>query len=84
VYVYGYNDNKPVFNQTNYLASMVENSPPGIFVVQVGATDIDACRGNTISYAIVQGNEKGKFTIDAVTGLVTTTQSFDYEQQSSY
>ncbi|RDD39186.1 Protocadherin beta-13 [Trichoplax sp. H2] len=84
VYVYGYNDNKPVFNQTNYLASMVENSPPGIFVVQVGATDIDTCRGNTISYAIVQGNEKGKFTIDAVTGLVTTTQSFDYEQQSSY
>lgn len=84
VNVYGYNDIKPIFNQTSYATSIVEDSPLGVDVIQVAATDADNCRGNTITYEIIQGNEEGKFSIDNATGLITTVQLLDFEQRSLY
>lgn len=48
---------------------IAENSAAGSVIGQVAASDPDA--GQTLSYAIVAGNESGAFAIDAATGAIT-------------
>uniref|UniRef100_A0A3P9J0S0 Cadherin domain-containing protein n=1 Tax=Oryzias latipes TaxID=8090 RepID=A0A3P9J0S0_ORYLA len=43
------NDNKPIFEQTSYVAEVAESSPKGTTVIQVKATDADE-PGNDNSY----------------------------------
>ncbi|KAM4705531.1 neural-cadherin-like [Rhinophrynus dorsalis] len=82
------NNNKPVFREcTHYSEStwVLENQPPGTFVLQVEAHDADTGLNGEVKYSIMhrEGASPG-FTIDADTGMITTAQSFDREKQREY
>lgn len=66
------------------LWTLDENSAAGAFVGQVLASDPDA--GQTLSYAIVAGNDGGAFAIDPATGGITVANAsaLDFETQSVF
>jgi predicted extracellular nuclease len=61
-------------------ASVAENKPAGTVVGTLAATDQ---AGDTISYSLVD-NAGGRFVVDAVTGVVTTTAAFDHEATAGF
>lgn len=77
------NDNGPIFYPPVYESSIPENTKPGEFVITLTANDADSGENGNVSYAIVQGNDKGHFDIDAATGIITTTDvQLDFENQT--
>uniref|UniRef100_A0A8C4VM31 Neural-cadherin n=1 Tax=Gopherus evgoodei TaxID=1825980 RepID=A0A8C4VM31_9SAUR len=78
------NNNKPVFRKcTDYSDStwILENQPPGTYVLQVEAYDADLGLNGEVKYGLMHrdGASPG-FSIDPDTGIITTTQSFDREK----
>ncbi|KAL3265835.1 hypothetical protein HHI36_010031 [Cryptolaemus montrouzieri] len=78
------NDNAPVFNQTSFDTFLSENFPPGTFVCQLKATDIDSPKNSIIQYSISGGSGKEYFRINDKTGEITSTSNFDYEERKLY
>ncbi|KAM8870426.1 neural-cadherin isoform 2-T2 [Spinachia spinachia] len=79
------NNNKPLFHECqNYShhAVVLENQPPGSFVLRVQAHDADMGVNGEVKYGIVQrdGVSSG-FVIDPDTGVITTAVSFDRERR---
>ncbi|KAM9811387.1 protocadherin-16-like [Syngnathus typhle] len=76
------NDNPPLFDQAVYRQVIPEVVFPGTFVLQVTARDKDQGPNGDISYSIL--SDKGAFadwfSIDAVTGIITTLSQLDYEK----
>jgi VCBS repeat-containing protein len=76
-------DNQPpaISNQS---FSVNENSPAGMVVGTVAASDPDA--GQTLSYAIIGGNGAGVFAIDSATGRITVADAaaLDFESTTSF
>ncbi|GFQ74088.1 fat-like cadherin-related tumor suppressor homolog [Trichonephila clavata] len=66
------NDNVPLTIQPAYYPSIPENAPPGTIVLQLEAFDWDLNDDNKIRYSIASGDPQGFFSIDNVTGLITT------------
>jgi hypothetical protein len=61
---------------------------PGSFVLQVTARDNDQGPNGDITYSLLQDGQAGQdenqaqwFTIDPVTGIITTLSQLDYESQ---
>ncbi|KTF89691.1 hypothetical protein cypCar_00002126 [Cyprinus carpio] len=82
------NNNKPVFDEChNYSvnALVLENQPPGTFVLRVQAHDADTGVNGEVKYGIMQrdGASPG-FTINPDTGVISTAVSFDRERQREY
>ncbi|XP_041461446.1 protocadherin Fat 4-like [Lytechinus variegatus] len=75
------NDNPPQFYPTEYYASIRENEPAGLFVTIVSATDLDVGVNGAITFSL---SNSSKFQIDSRSGNVTTLESLDREQESSY
>lgn len=87
------NDNDPVFLRNPYRGSVVENVPVGTTVdtnftttgvdLQVVATDID--RDPVITYTVLPqpGPDVG-FTVDSVTGIIFTNNTFDRETEARF
>uniref|UniRef100_A0A7N6BPP7 Protocadherin-16 n=1 Tax=Anabas testudineus TaxID=64144 RepID=A0A7N6BPP7_ANATE len=75
------NDNPPLFDQTVYRQVIPEVVFPGSFVLQVTARDKDQGPNGDINYSILQdrGASSKWFTIDSVTGIITTLSQLDYE-----
>ncbi|XP_073411096.1 neural-cadherin-like [Dendrobates tinctorius] len=82
------NNNKPIFYQcADYSknASVLENQPPGTYVLQVEAKDADSGVNGQVKYGIVhREGSLPAFTIHPDTGVVTTLQSFDREREKEY
>ena len=78
------NDNDPVFNQSLYLAHVMENSNESTSVVTVYATDKDQDDNGRVSYAITSGNTGDAFEINNQTGLVTVKGVIDRENIKEY
>ncbi|CAM5089054.1 unnamed protein product [Eretmochelys imbricata] len=79
------NNNKPVFRKCTYYSDstwVLENQPPGTYVLQVEAYDADLGLNGEVKYELMHrdGASPG-FSIDPDTGIITTTQSFDREKQ---
>lgn len=74
------NDNAPEFSQPSYEAAIAERQPAGSSVVTVVATDRD--EGNNAE--IVFTTNSTAFTIDPQTGVVSTSQELDFEQEDSH
>jgi Ca2+-binding RTX toxin-like protein len=55
---------------SEHLVVFTQDSGVGKALYQVQASDLD---GDTLSYAIVGGNDDGLFTIDAETGVISST-----------
>ncbi|XP_068117206.1 neural-cadherin-like [Hyperolius riggenbachi] len=82
------NNNKPIFHQCaeySKNASILENQPPGTFVLKVEARDADRGVNGQVKYGIV--HREGylpAFTIHPDTGVITTLQTFDREKEKEY
>ncbi|XP_056139750.1 protocadherin-16-like [Lampris incognitus] len=76
------NDNPPLFDQPVYRQVIPEVVFPGSFVLQVTARDKDQGPNGDISYSILQdrGTHSDWFSIDSVTGIITTLSQLDYEK----
>lgn len=78
------NDNPPIFNQTIYHAYLAENLPSHSFVYQAHATDKDSPKNAIIQYSYKNGGDLDLFLIDQITGVITSKDTFDYEEQNEY
>nr|CAB3244827.1 protocadherin Fat 1 [Phallusia mammillata] len=78
------NDNPPIFEHTQYNASVYEDASLGLEVVQVSAESLDAGANANLRYTITHGNKHGKFSMDENSGLVTLISAVDYESDVSY
>ena len=76
------NDNSPMFEQTSYSFTIMENKLVDTEVGQVHATDSDS---QNVTYLISNSTEDGKYySIDSVTGIIVSTITFDREVQEMY
>ena len=78
------NDNAPAFSLSLYTATVIENSPVGVTVIQVVAMDIDEGSNAEVSYSIREGNSGEAFHINESTGLIQVAGRIDFEATSSY
>ena len=91
------NDNYPIWEESEYAISILENTSPGTSILKVRATDEDQIdlanvtgtivyyvTNGLVSYSISSGNENGEFSIDNATGVVTIATALDRERQSLY
>ncbi|XP_029302997.1 protocadherin-16-like [Cottoperca gobio] len=81
VHVIDVNDEVPWFEESQYKAQISENQPPGTSVLTVSASDLDQGTNGLVTYGGI--SEEG-FSINPVTGLITTTKSLDRELQEYY
>eukprot|EP00795_Rhopilema_esculentum_P002535 gene2535-730_t len=72
------NDNKPTFHPDAIEVSLEENKPLGTKVVTLNCTDKDSESNGRISFRLVKGSNMG-FSVDPLTGSITTTKTFDYD-----
>lgn len=84
IHVLDENDNPPVFNQTEYHASVPEHAPVLSFVCQVHATDLDLGNNGQITYEINrrQSDPNEVFSINETTGVVYLNKLLDFETQA--
>ncbi|XP_067853677.1 neural-cadherin [Heptranchias perlo] len=82
------NNNKPLFEQCQFYrenASVFENRPLGTFVLQVEATDADEGVNGQVQYGIMhRDGTLPAFHVHPDTGIITTAQQFNREQQREY
>ena len=78
------NDNAPEFTQFQYTATVAENTTVGSMVVGVEATDLDASDRTQLLYSILDAVNFPEFAIDSRTGVITTSQTLDFETRRSY
>ena len=76
------NDNIPMFNQTQYNATVVEGSPIGTFVLRVFAIDPDSPIHSQLVFNI-SGEGSSDFSIEG-NGVIITASNIDRERRSSY
>ncbi|XP_070610011.1 cadherin-23 [Erythrolamprus reginae] len=78
------NDNRPIFHPVVLSVRLLENSPPGFFVLQVFATDMDSGLNQQLSYRIESGAQD-KFLIHANTGVISVANiTIDREEKDHY
>jgi hypothetical protein len=75
------NDNRPVFNQTSYVASVPENEA-NYFVITIEANDADSNDNGRVQYRLL--NELDKFAVDPVSGDIQTLVGLDFEADCFY
>ncbi|XP_053372257.1 protocadherin gamma-A3-like isoform X4 [Clarias gariepinus] len=80
------NDNAPVFNQTLYTITIAENSPKGIYITTVNASDADSGPNGLVSYtfANLKGNIGDIFALNKSSGVITLKGELDYEKAKKY
>jgi hypothetical protein len=77
------NDRQPIFEKTEYVATIPEDSEPGIVVEQVHATDSDFGSNAELTYRIAQG-AYDDFSIEPKTGEVRLSRRLNYDTRQSY
>nr|XP_020498298.1 protocadherin beta-16-like [Labrus bergylta] len=80
------NDNAPVFNQSVYKATVIENAAKGTHIFSVNATDADTGSNSYITYSIsnVKSNVADLLSIDQVTGALYVSGPMDFEKDKKY
>ncbi|XP_048459443.1 protocadherin-12 [Rhincodon typus] len=82
------NDNAPVFGESAYQVSILENEAPNTTILTVRASDRDLGANGQITYSILDSSSSGVpvsslIGIHPKLGTVYTRVSFDYEQVSA-
>ncbi|KAK2828340.1 hypothetical protein Q5P01_019374 [Channa striata] len=77
------NDNPPLFDQQLYKQTIPEVVYPGSFVLQVTARDKDQGPNGDVQYSLLKGKNSHSdwFSIDPVTGIITTAAALDFESE---
>ncbi|XP_030067038.1 protocadherin Fat 2 [Microcaecilia unicolor] len=79
------NDNAPQLSLPVFYASIPENSPQDISVLQLEAWDADTSANGKLTFQITTGNTQGFFTINPDAGLISTTsQQLDREHKAEH
>uniref|UniRef100_A0A8C4H4V9 Cadherin domain-containing protein n=1 Tax=Dicentrarchus labrax TaxID=13489 RepID=A0A8C4H4V9_DICLA len=80
------NDNAPVFNQSVYKATVLENSPRDTYVTTVNASDVDFGSNSVITYYFSDLNSglSDLFTVNEESGVISITGLIDYEKDKKY
>uniref|UniRef100_A0A9J8BKI8 Protocadherin 1 gamma 11 n=1 Tax=Cyprinus carpio carpio TaxID=630221 RepID=A0A9J8BKI8_CYPCA len=78
------NDNAPVFSQSSYKTSVVENAPKSTIVTRVSATDADESHGIQYYFEHASSTVKALFSIDADSGEVKVIGDIDYEKHKQF
>ncbi|XP_066526353.1 cadherin EGF LAG seven-pass G-type receptor 2 [Hoplias malabaricus] len=78
------NDNPPVFEKDEFDIYVEENSPIGLVVAHISATDPDEGSNAQIMYQIVEGNIPEVFQLDIFSGELMALMDLDYETRSEY
>ncbi|KPP58087.1 hypothetical protein Z043_124117, partial [Scleropages formosus] len=78
------NDNGPIFLQTVYKASILENSAKGTRVLQVSAVDADKGTNGEVTYSFSRGSLSDLFDINTHTGEITVGGLIDFESTKQY
>ncbi|XP_060765947.1 cadherin EGF LAG seven-pass G-type receptor 2 isoform X2 [Neoarius graeffei] len=78
------NDNPPVFEKDEFDIFVEENSPIGLVVAHISATDPDEGSNAQIMYQIVEGNIPEVFQLDIFSGELMALTDLDYEARSEY
>ncbi|XP_044220372.1 protocadherin gamma-A11-like [Thunnus albacares] len=80
------NDNAPVFNQSVYKASVMENTTKGTSIITVNATDADSGSNGLITYSLskMKGSAADIFSIDENTGTIYVSGQIDFEKDRKY
>ncbi|XP_017287650.1 protocadherin Fat 3a isoform X2 [Kryptolebias marmoratus] len=78
------NDNPPVFERRDQLATVPEDVRVGTEVLRVYAASKDIGTNAEITYSIRSGNEHRKFHIHPLTGAILVAQPLDYETCRDY
>ena len=76
VQVTNFNDERPVFSQNEYRASITENENAGTEVIQIIATDVDF---SPVTYRL--STDTNDFAINSTTGILTTLRPLDRERE---
>ncbi|XP_053501647.1 protocadherin beta-3-like [Ictalurus furcatus] len=86
VIVLDVNDNAPVFNQTLYAVTTAENSPKGMYITTVNASDADSGANGLVSYSFanLKGNIGDVFALNKSTGVIILKGELDYEKAKKY
>ncbi|XP_053728200.1 protocadherin Fat 4 [Synchiropus splendidus] len=77
------NDNPPVFLASEYVTSVLENSPVGTRIMDLSAYDADSGANAEIIYSLVAGHVD-RFEINSNNGTLTTLHVFDYEKEQVF
>lgn len=77
------NDNPPLFDQQAYRQTIPEVVYPGSFVLQVTARDKDQGPNGDVRYSLQKGKNSHSdwFSIDPITGIITTATALDFESE---
>ncbi|XP_061105702.1 protocadherin-10-like [Conger conger] len=81
------NDNAPVFDQSFYRVSLMENVPRGFLVIKLNASDLDEGSNADISYSFsghVPLQVRQLFSVDSSTGEIRVKGTVDYEKARIY
>ncbi|CAM4611658.1 unnamed protein product [Caretta caretta] len=81
------NDNAPVFNQSVYEVTVLENTANGTLVIKLNATDLDEGTNKNISYAFgnfVPPIVRAAFNLNSDTGEIRVKGDLDYEHVQLY
>ncbi|XP_062417297.1 protocadherin Fat 3a [Pungitius pungitius] len=78
------NDNPPVFERRDQLATVPEDMGVETEVLRIYAASKDIGTNAEITYSIRSGNEHGKFHIDPLTGAILIAKPLDYETCREY
>ncbi|XP_075331797.1 cadherin-23 isoform X2 [Odontesthes bonariensis] len=78
------NDNPPVFSPSSFSVRLPENSPTGVVVTQLSATDADSGSNGWLMYRLESGAQD-RFVVDPLSGVVLVgNTTLDREERSSY
>ncbi|XP_061175504.1 cadherin-23-like isoform X2 [Saccostrea echinata] len=77
------NDNTPVFQASEYSASVREDRAVGSSIITITGSDRDSGENGRLEYSL-RGTGLEKFNVNPSTGLVTLAQALDYEDTTSY
>uniref|UniRef100_A0A8C4YF28 Cadherin domain-containing protein n=1 Tax=Gopherus evgoodei TaxID=1825980 RepID=A0A8C4YF28_9SAUR len=81
------NDNAPVFNQSVYEVTVLENTAKGTLVIKLNATDLDEGTNKNISYSFgnfVPPIVRAAFNLNSHTGEIRVKGDLDYEHVELY
>ncbi|XP_027864290.1 protocadherin gamma-A10-like isoform X20 [Xiphophorus couchianus] len=80
------NDNAPIFMQSSYKATVLENVSPGAVIAKVSAEDADQGYNGNIAYSFTHQKDDSScpFEINPVSGEVKLTGELDFEMYPSY
>eukprot|EP00061_Rhincodon_typus_P018534 g47745.t1 len=81
------NDNAPIFPQSVYRVSVLENAAAGTQVIKLNATDLDGGPNGAIAYSLSSYNSaktREKFSVDSKTGEIKVRAKLDYEEYTVF